>query len=148
MKSPNSSYFPHFISFLSFTLKSIAQSSSDRRRNHASKCSLFWRMMERKSWKAWSALYLKRGWSAIEEKDFTITSFEFGLLLLQKGTRNPNLHKNRIISIRVQGNTAIAETELYGRDLLLWFFDFVKKLARHGKIVNKKLVWKKKALNC
>jgi len=77
-------------------------------------------------------------------ENFTITSFESWAEGTSKGTpRNPQEFVNKIVSIRVQGNTAVAETELFWPGV--YYYDFLTLVKINGKwkIVNKSWYEKK-----
>jgi hypothetical protein len=77
-------------------------------------------------------------------KDLTIISFETWATATSKGEpRSPNLHKNELVSIRVQGNTAVAETELYWPGIYYYDFLTLVKIGETWKIVNKSWFEKK-----
>jgi hypothetical protein len=146
MKSPNLKYFLTLSLFLSFFYaKSIAQSSSDREEITQVVQLYFDGMMERNREKLDLAFISEARLIGYRGKDFTITSFEVWATATSKGEpRNPNLHKNELVSIRVQGNTAIAETELYWPGIYYYDFLTLVKIGETWKIVNKS--WSEKKL--
>lgn len=78
-------------------------------------------------------------------ENFTITSFETWADGISKGTpRNPEDFVNKIVSIRVQGNTAVAETELFWPGVYYYDFLTLVKIDGKWKIVNKS--WYEKRL--
>jgi len=77
-------------------------------------------------------------------ENFTITSFESWADGTSKGTpRNPEEYINKIVSIRVQGNTAVAETELFWPGVYYYDFLTLVKIDGKWKIVNKSWYEKK-----
>ena len=77
-------------------------------------------------------------------ENFTITSFETWADGTSKGTpRNPENFVNKIVSIRVQGNTAVAETELFWPGVYYYDFLTLVKIDGKWKIVNKSWYEKK-----
>lgn len=77
-------------------------------------------------------------------ENFTITSFESWAEGTSKGTpRNSEDFVNKIVSIRVQGNTAVAETELFWPGVYYYDFLTLVKIDGRWKIVNKSWYEKK-----
>jgi hypothetical protein len=77
--------------------------------------------------------------------ELTITSYDTWAIGTSKGEpRNRNQYKNEIVSIRVQGNTAVAETELYWPGIYYYDFLTLIKIDGQWKIVNKS--WSEKKL--
>lgn len=77
-------------------------------------------------------------------ENFTITSFESWAEGTSIGTpRNPEDYINKIVSIRVQGNTAVAETELFWPGVYYYDFLTLVKIDGKWKIVNKSWYEKK-----
>lgn len=75
---------------------------------------------------------------------FTITSFESWADGTSQGSpRNPQDFDNKIVSIRVQGNTAMAETELFWPGVYYYDFLTLVKIDGKWKIVNKSWYEKK-----
>lgn len=75
-----------------------------------------------------------------------VTPFEEWASGTAKGTpRDPSLYKNEIKAIRIVGNTALVETELYWPGI--YYYDFLTLLKMDGKwkIVHKS--WSEKTLN-
>jgi hypothetical protein len=73
-----------------------------------------------------------------------VTPFEDWVSGTSTGTpRDPNLHKNEIKSIRVVGNAALAETELFWPGI--YYYDFLTLIKMDGKwkIVHK--TWHEKS---
>ena len=61
-----------------------------------------------------------------------VTPFEDWVSGTSKGTpRDPNLYKNVIKSIRIVGNTALAETELFWPGI--YYYDFLTLIKMDGK---------------
>lgn len=77
-------------------------------------------------------------------ENFTITSFESWADATSKGLlRNPQEFDNKIVSIRIQGNTALAETELLWPGVYYYDFLTLVKIGEKWKIVNKSWYEKK-----
>lgn len=77
--------------------------------------------------------------------ELTITSYDTWATGTSKGEpRNRDQYKNEIVSIRVQGNTAVAETELYWPGIYYYDFLTLIKIDGQWKIVNKS--WSEKKL--
>ncbi len=146
MKSPHMKYFLTISLFLSFFYsKSIAQSSSDREEIRQVVQLYFDGMMERNREKLDLAFIPEARLIGYRGKDLTITSFETWATATSKGEpRNPNLHKNELVNIRVQGNTAVAETELFWPGIYYYDFLTLVKIGETWKIVNKS--WSEKKL--
>lgn len=65
-------------------------------------------------------------------ENFTVTPFESWASGTASGTaRNPNDYKNSIKAIRVEGYTALVETELYWPGV--YYFDFLTLMKVDGK---------------
>ena len=78
-------------------------------------------------------------------EDFTLTTFDTWAEATSKGeVRDPATHKNEIVSIRVQGNAASVETELYWPGIYYYDFLTLMKINGQWKIVNKS--WSEKKL--
>lgn len=78
-------------------------------------------------------------------ENFTISSFESWAEGTSKGTpRNSADFVNKIVSIRIQGNTGVAETELFWPGV--YYYDFLTLVKINGKwkIVN--ISWSEKEL--
>ena len=74
-----------------------------------------------------------------------VTPFEEWVSATKKGSpRDPSLFKNNLLSIRIVGNTALAETELYWPGI--YYYDFLTLIKIDGgwKIVHK--TWHEKPL--
>jgi hypothetical protein len=131
-----------FLSF--FYSKSIAQSSSDREEIRQEVQLYFDGMMERNREKLDRAFIPEARLIGYRGKDLTIASFETWAITTSKGEpRNPNLHKNELVNIRVQGNTAVAETELFWPGIYYYDFLTLVKIGETWKIVNKSWFEKK-----
>lgn len=77
-------------------------------------------------------------------ENFTLTTFESWAEATSKGeARNPAVYKNEIVSIRVQGNAAAVETELYWPGIYYYDFLTLMKIDGEWKIVNKSWSQKK-----
>jgi len=77
-------------------------------------------------------------------ENFTITSFYSWAEGTSNGMpRNPQEFVNKIVSIRVQGNTAVAETELFWPGVYYYDFLTLVKINSKWKIVNKSWYEKK-----
>ncbi len=126
-------------------LELYAQDSSDREAIAATVQLYFDGMMERNREKLDLAFIPEARLIGYRGEDLTITSYETWATATSKGEpRNPNLHKNELVSIRVQGNTAIAETELYWPGIYYYDFLTLVKIGDAWKIVNKS--WSEKKL--
>ena len=69
---------------------------------------------------------------------FTITSYEDWAAGTSEGeARNSNLYKNELVSIRIEGNTAVAETQLFWPEITYYDFLTLIKIEGSWKIVNK-----------
>lgn len=78
-------------------------------------------------------------------ENFTLTTFESWAEATSKGeARNPAVYKNEIVSIRVQGNAAAVETELYWPGIYYYDFLTLMKIDGEWKIVNKS--WSEKKI--
>ena len=78
-------------------------------------------------------------------ENFTLTTFESWAEATSKGeARNPAVYKNEIVSIRVQGNAAAVETELYWPGIYYYDFLTLMKIDGEWKIVNKS--WSEKEI--
>jgi hypothetical protein len=146
MKSPHMKHFLALFLSLSFIYsKSIAQSSSDREEITQVVQLYFDGMMERDRKKLDQAFLSEARLIGFRGDELTITSYETWAAGTAKGEpRNPAQFKNELVSIRVQGNTAVAETELYWPGI--YYYDFLTLLKIDGqwKIVNKS--WSEKKL--
>jgi hypothetical protein len=126
-------------------LELYAQDSSDREAIAATVQLYFDGMMERNREKLDLAFIPEARLIGYRGEDLTITSYETWATATSKGEpRNPNLHKNELVSIRVQGNTALAETELYWPGIYYYDFLTLVKIGDAWKIVNKS--WSEKKL--
>lgn len=75
-----------------------------------------------------------------------VTPFEEWASGTSKGApRDPNLYKNELKSIRIVGNTALAETELYWPGIYYYDFLTLVKIDGKWKIVHKS--WSEKKLD-
>jgi hypothetical protein len=146
MKSHHMKYFLTLSLFLSFFYsKSIAQSSSDREEITEVVQLYFEGMMERNREKLDLAFIPEARLIGYRGNDLTITSFETWAAATSKGEpRNTNLYKNELVNIRVQGNTAVAEAELYWPGIYYYDFLTLVKIGETWKIVNKS--WSEKKL--
>ncbi len=101
-------------------------------------------MIERNKVKLEEAFIPEARLSGYRGENFTITSFDSWAEGTSNGTpRNPQEFVNKIVSIRVQGNTAVAETELFWPGV--YYYDFLTLVKINGKwkIVNKSWYEKK-----
>ena len=74
-----------------------------------------------------------------------ITPFEQWVSTTKQGSpRDPGLFKNNLLSIRIVGNTALAETELYWPGIYYYDFLTLIKIDGEWKIVHK--TWHEKPL--
>jgi hypothetical protein len=126
-------------------LELFAQDSSDREAIAATVQHYFDGMIERNREKLDLAFIPEARLIGYRGKDLTISSYESWATSTSKGEpRNPSLHKNELVSIRVQGNTAVAETELYWPGIYYYDFLTLIKIGDAWKIVNKS--WSEKKL--
>lgn len=126
-------------------LEIFAQNTSDREAIAATVQLYFDGMMERNREKLDLAFLSEARLIGYRGNDLTITSYETWASGTSKGeARNPNLYKNELVSIRVQGNTAVAETELYWPGIYYYDFLTLVKIGENWKIVNKS--WSEKKL--
>ncbi|MBN3521500.1 nuclear transport factor 2 family protein [Algoriphagus lutimaris] len=122
--------------FLNF--ESACQSANDRDLIVNTVQLYFEGMMERDKSKLEAAFIPEARLIGFRGEHFTITSFESWAEGTSKGEpRNSIDFKNEIVSIRVQGNAASVETELYWPGI--YYYDFLTLLKIDGdwKIVNK-----------
>jgi hypothetical protein len=146
MKFPHMKYFLTLSLFLSFSYsKSMAQSSSDRKEITQVVQLYFDGMMERDRKKLDQAFLSEARLIGFRGDELTITSYKTWAIGTSRGEpRNPHLHKNELVSIRIQGNAAIAETELYWPGIYYYDFLTLVKVGQSWKIVNKS--WSEKKL--
>lgn len=139
-------YFITLSLFLSFFCsKSMAQSSSDREEITQVVQLYFDGMMEGDRKKLDEAFLPEARLIGFRGDELTITSYETWAIGTSRGEpRNPYLHKNELVSIRIQGNTAIAETELYWPGIYYYDFLTLIKIGQTWKIVNKS--WSEKKI--
>lgn len=127
-----------------FGLELFAQESSDREAIAETVQLYFEGMMERNREKLDLAFLPEARLIGYRGKDLSITSFEAWATTTSKGEpRNPNLYKNELVNIRVQGNAAVAEAELYWPGIYYYDFLTLVKLGETWKIVNKSWFEKK-----
>lgn len=123
----------------------FAQDSSDREAIAATVQLYFDGMIERNREKLDLAFIPEARLIGYRGKDLTISSYETWASGTSKGEpRNISLFKNELVSIRVQGNTAIAEAELYWPGIYYYDFLTLIKIGDTWKIVNKS--WSEKKL--
>lgn len=102
-------------------------------------------MMDRDRTKLDQAFFSEARLIGFREDELTITSYDTWASGTSKGEpRNRDQYKNEIVSIRVQGNTAVAETELYWPGIYYYDFLTLIKIDGQWKIVNKS--WSEKKL--
>jgi hypothetical protein len=122
-----------------------AQTSNDRELISETVQLYFDGMMQRDKSKLRQAFIPEARLIGYRGEDFTLTTFDTWAEATSKGEpRNPAVHKNEIVSIRVQGNAASVETELYWPGI--YYYDFLTLMKIDGvwKIVNKS--WSEKKL--
>lgn len=116
----------------------FAQVKSDRELIQATVQNYFGGMIERDRSKLDAAFLPEARLIGYRGENLTITDFETWALGTTKGEpRDPAAYKNEIVSIRVQGNTASVETELYWPGI--YYYDFLTLIKVEGswKIVHK-----------
>ncbi|WP_296701641.1 nuclear transport factor 2 family protein [Algoriphagus sp.] len=118
--------------------KGIAQSSNDRQLISETVQLYFDGMMQRDKTKLEKAFITEARLIGYRGENFTLTTFETWAEATSKGeARNPTEFKNEIVSIRVQGNAAAVETELYWPGIYYYDFLTLMKIEGTWKIVNK-----------
>ncbi len=138
-------YFIFFFILLVSANQLTAQENSDREAIAATVQLYFDGMMERDREKLDQAFIPEARLIGYRGDNFTITSYETWAAGTAKGEkRNPNLYKNELVTIRVQGNTAVAETELFWPGIYYYDFLTLIKIDQSWKIVNKS--WSEKKL--
>lgn len=101
-------------------------------------------MMERDRSKLEEAFFPQARLIGYRGDQLFVTPFEEWASGTSKGTpRDPNLFRNELKSIRIVGNTALAETELYWPGI--YYYDFLTLIKMEGKwkIVHKSWFEKK-----
>ncbi len=129
----------------SYFNQAIGQTSSDREAITSTVQLYFDGMIERDRSKLDQAFFSEARLIGFRGGELTITSYDTWATSTSKGEpRNPAQFKNELVSIRVQGNTAVAETELYWPGI--YYYDFLTLLKIDGvwKIVHKS--WSEKNL--
>jgi hypothetical protein len=127
-----------FLLTLIIASNGMAQTSNDRELISETINLYFEGMMERDKAKLEKAFIPEARLIGFRGENFTITSFETWAEGTSKGEpRNSTEYKNEIVSIRVQGNAASAETELYWPGI--YYYDFLTLMKVDGvwRIVNK-----------
>ena len=102
-------------------------------------------MMERDRGKLEQAFFVQARLIGYRSSQLVVTPFEEWVSTTTKGIpRDAKIFKNEIKSIRVIGNTALAETELFWPDI--YYYDFLTLIKMDGiwKIVHKS--WYEKPL--
>jgi len=102
-------------------------------------------MMERDRGKLEQAFFLQARLIGYRGSQLVVTPFEEWVSTTTKGTpRDTKLFKNEIKSVRIIGNTALAETELFWPGI--YYYDFLTLIRIEGiwKIVHKS--WYEKPL--
>jgi hypothetical protein len=103
-------------------------------------------MMERDPEKLERAFFKEARLIGYRGSKLVVTPFEEWVSNTAKGIpRDPALFKNELKSIRIMGNTALAETELFWPDI--YYYDFLTLIMIDGrwKIVHKS--WHEKSLD-
>lgn len=132
------------LSLILFT-KGIAQTSNDRELISETIKLYFDGMLQRDKAKLEKAFIPEARLIGYRGENFTLTTFETWAEATSKGeARNPAEYKNEIVSIRVQGNAASVETELYWPGIYYYDFLTLMKIDGEWKIVNKS--WSEKKL--
>ncbi|MEN2283965.1 nuclear transport factor 2 family protein [Algoriphagus sp. SE2] len=131
-----------FSIFVFFTLmiftEAMAQSSNDRQLISETVQLYFDGMMQRDKAKLEKAFIPEARLIGYRGENFTLTNFDTWAEATSKGeARNPESYKNEIVSIRVQGNAASVETELYWPGIYYYDFLTLMKIEGSWKIVNK-----------
>lgn len=123
----------------------IAQSSNDRQLISETVQLYFDGMMQRDKAKLAKAFIPEARLIGFRGENFTLTNFETWAEATSKGEpRSTTSYKNEIVSIRVQGNAAAVETELYWPGIYYYDFLTLMKIEGTWKIVNKS--WSEKKL--
>lgn len=123
----------------------IAQSSNDRQLISKTVQLYFDGMMQRDKAKLENAFIPEARLIGFRGENFTLTNFETWAESTSKGEpRSLSDYKNEIVSIRVQGNAAAVETELYWPGIYYYDFLTLMKIEGTWKIVNKS--WSEKKL--
>lgn len=123
----------------------IAQSSNDRQLISKTVQLYFDGMMQRDKAKLENAFIPEARLIGFRGENFTLTNFETWAESTSKGEPRSLLdYKNEIVSIRVQGNAAAVETELYWPGIYYYDFLTLMKIEGTWKIVNKS--WSEKKL--
>lgn len=132
------------IGMVSLIQISFAQQSDEKAEITKTVTLYFEGMVERNKVKLEEAFIQEARLIGYRGENFTITSFESWAEGTAKGApRNPEDFVNKIVSIRVQGNTAVAETELYWPGVFYYDFLTLVKIDGKWKIVNKSWFEKK-----
>ena len=134
-----------FLLIVSFNFNLKGQTSSERESISQTVHLYFDGMMDRDRTKLDQAFLSEARLIGFRGDELTITSYNTWATGTSKGEpRNRDQYKNEIVSIRVQGNTAVAETELYWPGI--YYYDFLTLIKIDGlwKIVNKS--WSEKKL--
>lgn len=133
-----------FLTLMIFT-EGIAQSSNDRQLISKTVQLYFDGMMQRDKAKLENAFIPEARLIGFRGENFTLTNFETWAESTSKGEpRSLSDYKNEIVSIRVQGNAAAVETELYWPGIYYYDFLTLMKIEGTWKIVNKS--WSEKKL--
>ncbi len=132
------------LTFVLFT-KGKAQTFDDKELISETIKLYFDGMLERDKGKLEKAFIPEARLIGFRGENFTLTSFETWAEATSQGeVRNSSVYKNEIISIRVQGNAASVETELFWPGI--YYYDFLTLMKIDGiwKIVHKS--WSEKKL--
>lgn len=133
-----------FIGMVVLFQVSFAQQSSEKYEITNTVTLYFEGMVERNKGKLEEAFIQEAKLIGHRGENFTITSFQTWAEATEKGTpRNPKDFVNKIVSIRVQGNAAVAETELFWPGVYYYDFLTLVKIDGKWKIVNKSWFEKK-----
>ena len=110
----------------------LAQEQTDRELIQATVQNYFDGMIQRDRSKLEEAFLPEARLIGYRGENLTITDFETWAEGTAKGEpRDPAAYKNEIVSIRVQGNTASVETELYWPGI--YYYDFLTLIKVEGK---------------
>ncbi|WP_075349057.1 nuclear transport factor 2 family protein [Algoriphagus marinus] len=131
--------------FATFNFNVNGQTTSEREAIIQTVQLYFDGMMDRDRTKLDQAFLSEARLIGFRGDELTITSYDTWATGTSKGEpRNRTQYKNEIVSIRVQGNTAVAETELYWPGIYYYDFLTLIKIDGQWKIVNKS--WSEKKL--
>lgn len=127
-----------FLILLINGLSAKAQEKSDRDQIIQTVNWYFEGMMERNLEKLEQAFLPEARLIGYRGENLTITDFKTWSATTTSGSpRDPQEYKNEIVSIRVQGNTASVETELYWPGIYYYDFLTLIRVEENWKIVHK-----------